>query len=182
MLRRGAVLLSRRSLSIEPLSRAMTIHTQNAAPTATATATASSSIPSSTSSSKPLVNLLDLAAACVASTVTASRTIAQLEKEKNTRLKQDGSYVTDADFVAQGVIVQAIHKVCKEIAIVGEESPEEMKQHTLPDLSDNTELLQRARTEINGVYQRHVWNSQRDSLLERMPLAEDGLPLDPGWS
>jgi 3'-phosphoadenosine 5'-phosphosulfate (PAPS) 3'-phosphatase len=80
------------------------------------------------------VNLLELAAAAVACTVTASRKITALsslykDSNMNARLKSDGSFVTDADFAAQGAIVQAIQRVSQHVRIVGEESAEEMAAH-----------------------------------------------------
>jgi 3'-phosphoadenosine 5'-phosphosulfate (PAPS) 3'-phosphatase len=80
------------------------------------------------------VNLLELASAAVACTVSASRKITALsslykDSNMNARLKSDGSFVTDADFAAQGAIVQAIQRVSQYVRIVGEESAEEMAAH-----------------------------------------------------
>lgn len=98
------------------------------------------------------VNLLDLCAAAIACTVTASKCIQEIAPSKNTRTKADGSFVTDADFVAQGVIVQALHSVCPTLTIVGEESPEEMKQHEHLDRSLDTSLWKLSRNELQCRY------------------------------
>ena len=80
-----------------------------------------------------IVNLLDLAAASVASTIVAADTIKKLsdpESEgKNTRLKDDGSFVTDADLAAQVIIVSALRNVSTDVRIVGEESAEDTASH-----------------------------------------------------
>jgi 3'(2'), 5'-bisphosphate nucleotidase len=67
---------------------------------------------------------------------------------KNIRLKDDGSFVTDADFAAQGVIVQAVRTVCAELNIVGEESAEEMAQHMGQYAVLDEPIFQRTRREI----------------------------------
>jgi 3'-phosphoadenosine 5'-phosphosulfate (PAPS) 3'-phosphatase len=141
-----------------------------------------------TSSSR--VNLLDLASACVACSVTASRAILKLTEDKNTRLKQDGSFVTDADFVAQGHIVKAIQSVSKDIQIIGEESSEEMEEHVSPSQDDadaelDQQILQRTSQEIRILY--HLHSSKKiQSLPEKLPLAPQAeyvtaitLPEDP---
>jgi 3'-phosphoadenosine 5'-phosphosulfate (PAPS) 3'-phosphatase len=112
---------------------------------------------SSTSNTMTKVNLLDLASAAVACTVTASHSICKISAHhgdngadaKNTRLKADGSFVTDADFKAQGVIVQAIRSVSADVRIVGEESEEEMASHINSEeefLDDD--VLARTREEL----------------------------------
>lgn len=98
------------------------------------------------------VNLLDLCAAAIACTVTASKCIQEIAPSKNTRTKEDGSFVTDADFVAQGVIVQALHSVCPTLTIVGEESPEEMKQHEQRDRCLDASLWKASRYELQCRY------------------------------
>ena len=87
------------------------------------------------SASSSSVNLLDLAAAALSSTIVAADQIIALAKPdseefKNSRLKSDGSIVTDADLAAQGVIVQTLHKVSTDVRLVGEESEDEMAQHS----------------------------------------------------
>lgn len=109
------------------------------------------------------VNLLSLASACVACTNAASvaiRTV-QNDQTENTRLKGDGSYVTDADFIAQGVIVDAIRSVSKKIRILGEESEEEMTKHmhqhsTEENLADNSSLLNLTNYELRLRYHKKV--------------------------
>ena len=75
------------------------------------------------------MNLLDLAAAAVCSTVTSARAIRSIETQQNARLKQDGSFVTDADYAAQGAIFKAMQAVSTHVRLMGEESPSEMAQH-----------------------------------------------------
>jgi len=148
------------------------------------------------------INLLDLAAACVACTETASTAIQKIASpiavvvpeaegaaaedtttttttttsntnggemdassrsnnttdQKNTRLKPDGSFVTDADFVAQGVIVQAVRTVSTEIRIVGEESAEEMAAHVGAHAFLDEAVLQRTAHELRLRY--HSSNSR----------------------
>lgn len=122
------------------------------------------------------VNLLDLASACVACTVTASRSIRQIAQPagdvddvKNIRLKDDGSFVTDADFAAQGVIVQAIQTICLDLLIVGEESPEEMAQHMGDHAVLDDAIFQRTRRELRLRYHQ-----------QQQELATAVLPLAPG--
>jgi 3'(2'), 5'-bisphosphate nucleotidase len=98
------------------------------------------------------VNLLDLCAAAIACTVTASKCIQEIAPAKNTRTKADGSFVTDADFVAQGVIVQALQSICPTLNIVGEESPEEMKQHEQRDRQLDRTLWKLSRNELQCRY------------------------------
>ena len=93
------------------------------------------------------VNLLDLVSACIACTNTASVAIETIQNEqaKNTRVKEDGSFVTDADYIAQGVIVNAIHSVSPNIRIIGEESAEEMAQH----MKSHSESIQKILADKN---------------------------------
>jgi 3'-phosphoadenosine 5'-phosphosulfate (PAPS) 3'-phosphatase len=126
------------------------------------------------------VRMLDLAAAAVACTVSASqkiRTIAQPvgaeDDAKNIRKKKDGSFVTDADFAAQGIIFQALKAVCPDIRIIGEESPEEMEQHMDTEFVLDQELLQRTGAEVRMRY--------RHTATEAFPLAalaDDATPSD----
>jgi len=109
-------------------------------------------------SSSATVNILDLASAAVACTVTASRSIRNIADKKNTRLKHDGSFVTDADFAAQGVIVQALQSVSPDIRIVGEESPEEMASHIGEHTVMDDFVLQRTRREIRLRYNNRNGN------------------------
>uniref|UniRef100_A0A7S1VQY0 3'(2'),5'-bisphosphate nucleotidase 1 n=1 Tax=Grammatophora oceanica TaxID=210454 RepID=A0A7S1VQY0_9STRA len=102
----------------------------------------SSSSPSSTTT----VNLLDLAAACVASTVAAAHPIREHAADRvlpDAREKYDGSLVTDADYAAQGVIYRCLKEVPGNYRIVGEESPEEMEMHSPPESPEQT--LERKR-------------------------------------
>ena len=103
--------------------------------------------------SSKTVNLLDLAASALTATVAAARPIRALssfDQDKNTRIKGDGSVVTDADFSAQGAIMRTMQKVSANVRIVGEESEEEMMRHL--DHIDNDEcendLYRLARDEV----------------------------------
>jgi 3'-phosphoadenosine 5'-phosphosulfate (PAPS) 3'-phosphatase len=108
------------------------------------------------------VNLLDLISACIACTNTASVAIQTIQSEhaKNTRVKEDGSFVTDADYIAQGVIIEAIRSISPNIQIMGEESAEEMMIHmsnhndTLKKISaiNNKDILQRTNYEVRFRY------------------------------
>jgi len=86
--------------------------------------------------------------------VSASRSILKIasEKTKNTREKVDGSFVTDADFAAQGVIVQAIRTVSSEVKIVGEESEEEMAAHVGQHEFLDDDILAKTKSELRLRY------------------------------
>ena len=89
------------------------------------------------------IHLPTLATHCIYSTLLASNTIQAMARtipkqhsynDKNTkisqsRIKEDGSIVTDADGAAQRIIYNEIYKFCKEIKITGEESDLEMDQY-----------------------------------------------------
>lgn len=144
---------------------------------------------SGTVSPKPTVNLLDLAATALSSSVTASRCIREISDLKaanaesdvmNIQLKDDGSYVTNADFTAQGIIVQALRQVSGQIRIVGEESPEEMARHIHNNVFLSEERInQLAQEEMRIRYlgQRSSGGSNNDSLTPaasstKLPLAQ----------
>jgi len=78
--------------------------------------------------------------------------------------------VTDADFAAQGVIVQAVRSVSEHIRIVGEESAEEMAAHIGQHdfLDDN--VLKRTQQEIRLRYHQKQ--------VDTLPLAEGMSPDD----
>jgi 3'(2'), 5'-bisphosphate nucleotidase len=100
------------------------------------------------------VNLLDLAASAVSSVIVAADQIKQMcspgsSEDQNVRLKADGSFVTDADFAAQSIIVQALRSISAEIRIVGEESEEEMALQTITGHEDRySDIFQVAQSEI----------------------------------
>mmetsp|Transcript_10806 Transcript_10806/g.12772 ORF Transcript_10806/g.12772 Transcript_10806/m.12772 type:complete len:406 (+) Transcript_10806:173-1390(+) len=81
--------------------------------------------PPSTMNSDQQVNLLELAAASLASTILASRPIRSLAT--TSRVKTDGSPVTDADGAAQRIICDLLRKVSSKIRIVGEETLQEVE-------------------------------------------------------
>jgi 3'(2'), 5'-bisphosphate nucleotidase len=124
-----------------------------------------------TMSITPKVNLLDLASSCVACAEAAARVIKiiaepnnEIDVQKNTRLKDDGSFVTDADFAAQGIIVQAIRSISPHVRIVGEESAEEMAVHVGKHDYIENNILKRTQQEIRLRYHRII--------LDPMPLAQ----------
>uniref|UniRef100_A0A7S3KYZ0 3'(2'),5'-bisphosphate nucleotidase 1 n=1 Tax=Amphora coffeiformis TaxID=265554 RepID=A0A7S3KYZ0_9STRA len=136
---------------------------------ALSTTTTASTVPLATMADGK-VRMLDLASAAVACTVSASRKIRKIAEPlelttpaatasgdaKNTREKEDGSFVTDADFAAQGIIFQSLKAVCPDIRIVGEESPEEMQQHMDPEFALDVNLLRRTRAELRMRYYKTI--------------------------
>lgn len=77
------------------------------------------------------VNLLDMASSVLASSVSSALSIRafaqptdESEDNKNTRLKSDGSFVTDADYAAQSIITRSVQRVSQHVRILGEENPE----------------------------------------------------------
>ena len=108
---------------------------------------------------------------------------------KNTRLKPDGSFVTDADFVAQGVIVQAVRTVSHQVRIVGEESAEEMAAHVGAHAFLDEAVLLRTAHELRLRYhhalkqQQQQQQDQQQPLIDldtvQLPLAQGLTPSDP---
>ena len=96
-----------------------------------------------------LINLLDLAATTVASSVAASKAIRSFVDEQNVRFKSDGTAVTDADLAAQAIIV---HALPTSIRIVGEESPDQV-----PNVDDFTKEEEQEYQLIYGKAQREVY-------------------------
>ena len=125
------------------------------------------------------VNLMELASACVACTAEASRKIrfiANMDgndegdlQNKNTRSKADGSVVTDADFTAQGIIVQAVQAVHSGVTIVGEESAEEMKEHTQPE--DQTMIEE--RNALQDLAAKELWMRRWKNATSPLPLSSE---------
>mmetsp|Transcript_20944 Transcript_20944/g.24171 ORF Transcript_20944/g.24171 Transcript_20944/m.24171 type:complete len:412 (+) Transcript_20944:130-1365(+) len=99
--------------------------------------------------SSKIVNLLDLAASCISSSIVAASQITALARSKNARLKNDGSFVTDADMAAQKVIIDGIRTVSKGVRIVGEENEEEMRSSTITGYEPQLDVMfQLAQKEI----------------------------------
>lgn len=111
------------------------------------TPTTTTSSTSTAATNTTTLHLPTLATHCIYSTLLASNTIQnmanipiqdskhhqqqqhQQKTPSKSRIKEDGSIVTDADGAAQRIIYNEIYKVCKEIKITGEESDLEMDQY-----------------------------------------------------
>eukprot|EP00522_Entomoneis_paludosa_P001583 CAMPEP_0172471174 /NCGR_PEP_ID=MMETSP1065-20121228/67682_1 /TAXON_ID=265537 /ORGANISM="Amphiprora paludosa, Strain CCMP125" /LENGTH=386 /DNA_ID=CAMNT_0013229265 /DNA_START=523 /DNA_END=1683 /DNA_ORIENTATION=- len=145
------------------------------------------------SSLSATVNLLDLSAAAVACTVSASRTIMKIadpddheDGEKNIRTKVDGSFVTDADVAAQFIIVKALRTVSQEVHIIGEESQEEMEQIKKDYDYLDQDILRRTRQEFHVRRQQSTTNGDDETSSVQLPLgtmeppsSESQIPSDP---
>lgn len=93
----------------------------------------------------------------------------------NVRFKEDGSIVTDADLVAQKIIVQAMHKVSTAVRLVGEESEEEMTHQAITGHEERAEEIFRlAQQEIQMRYHQHHHydDSSSSNSSSRLPLAQ----------
>lgn len=140
-------------------------------------ATSQTMFSTTSSSSTSPVSLLDLAAACLASAIVAADQITALAEQddavpdadkKNVRLKNDGSFVTDADLAAQQIIVDAIRNVSTTVRIVGEESEEEMQAQAITGHEKRSQkMYQLCRREVEMRYHR-----QHNTRQEPMPLAQ----------
>lgn len=133
-------------------------------------------LPSSPSSTS--VDLLDLAAASLASSVSASMLIRDFcsgsdcsgstdtgaADRRNISIKENGSYVTDADYAAQGIITQSIRRISEQVRIVGEESPEEMAEHIdkYQPLINYDQVFRLAREELYIRYCSSTSSSNQD--------------------
>jgi 3'-phosphoadenosine 5'-phosphosulfate (PAPS) 3'-phosphatase len=126
------------------------------------------------------VSLLDLAAAALSSAIVAADQITALARRddaeqdadhKNVRLKNDGSFVTDADLAAQQIIVDAIRKISTTVRVVGEESEEEMKNHAITGHEDRSERMYRlCRQEVDIRYHQGTTGCKMSNTP--MPLAQ----------
>lgn len=141
-----------------------------------------------TEASSSPVNLLDLAASTVASSVSASISIrgfsrlnGKQDDIKNTRLKADGSCVTDADFAAQCLITQAVQRISKNIRILGEENPEGVAKQvvkTSKELDERVYCL--ARKEIYMRYKSSLETGTNDTIDKStcLPLSSEQQTTD----
>jgi len=107
--------------------------------------------PPPTNNSDQQVNLLELATASLASTILASRPIRSLST--TSRVKTDGSPVTDADGAAQRIICDLLRKVSPNIRIVGEETSQEVESGS-KTFDQNVWLGTSPRTRRKGVQEK----------------------------
>jgi len=139
----------------------------------------------SVSTDMATVNLLDLAASALISTVGASapiRSYATLDscdaEKKNAKLKTDGTVVTDADFAAQGIIVRALRQTPGNFRIIGEESQEEMERHmkeeSAGEAEDRMHLFRLAQLEMYKRFQ------QIEMATPPLSANVDGIPDNEG--
>jgi 3'-phosphoadenosine 5'-phosphosulfate (PAPS) 3'-phosphatase len=129
------------------------------------------------SSPSPSVNLLDMASSVLASAVSSSLSIRAFAEpsdgdndNKNTRLKPDGTFVTDADFAAQSIITSAVRRVSANVRILGEESPETVAKIPEEDLEHESDLVVQANCR-REIYLRFRSRNLPLSALQPMPLA-----------
>ncbi|KAL3916429.1 MAG: hypothetical protein SGILL_005183 [Bacillariaceae sp.] len=160
---------------------------QNSSPTTSTESTtspaestaAAAAAPSVTAASP--VSLLDLAAAALSSAIVAADQITALAKRddaeqdtdhKNVRLKNDGSFVTDADLAAQQIIVDSIRKISTKVRVVGEESEAEMENHAITGHEERSEEMYRlCRQEVGIRYYQHGIGKVVGSDDTALPLA-----------
>ena len=116
------------------------------------------------------VDLLDLAAAAVSSSIVAAQHITHLARgELKIRSKADGTLVTNADLMAQQIIVQGLRRVSEDVRVVGEESEEEMdQQHVTGHEDDSARFFALARQEL------HLRYRNEDTEIQHLPLAPEG--------
>lgn len=148
-------------------------------------------------------NLPTLATHCIYSTLLASNTIQnmanipiqhskhhhhQQQQQKTfsqSRIKEDGSIVTDADGAAQRIIYNEIYKVCKEIKITGEESDLEMDQCHLEQMEhdsscslDNSNDFQWIQQEVNAHFHSIHHNNQYNNIHNSNTNNQRTAPMD----
>lgn len=72
----------------------------------------------------------------------------------NIRLKDDGSFVTNADLAAQQIIVQSINRVSPSVRVVGEESEDDMALQCVTGFEERVDVISTiARNEIAMRYE-----------------------------
>lgn len=149
--------------------------------------------PSVSDSSDEMVNLLDVASAALSASIVASDQVTSLARQRdaqntmadssnnsvvvedlpnamNIRLKDDGSFVTDADLAAQFIIAQSLHNVSTGIRLVGEESEEEMTQRAITGHEERAhQIFLLAQEEINFRYTRALATTTSDTTTEQHP-------------
>jgi 3'-phosphoadenosine 5'-phosphosulfate (PAPS) 3'-phosphatase len=94
----------------------------------------------------------------------------------NVRLKNDGSFVTNADLASQQIIVDALNNISTDIRIVGEESEEEMKLYAITGHElRSQQMYQLCRQEIQmrfTSHQQHPHQYPLDQHQQSLPLAQ----------
>lgn len=117
------------------------------------------------------VNLLDLAASALSSVIVAAEQIKDMSAPMNARKKEDGTCVTDADFAAQSIIVEALKSISTEIRIVGEENEEEMARQIISGHEEKSKkLFALAQEEISIRY-----HSSDGDVITTLPLAQSAI-------
>jgi len=104
-------------------------------------------------------------------------------EKKNTRMKSDGTIVTDADGAAQRIIVDALRRVSSEIRIVGEESQEDERRlsdgdNEWPWESDDDASFDEVSEMMNEEIKNRTRNKGIDPLFEVDP-ARISVFIDP---
>ena len=112
------------------------------------------------------VDLIKLAASALASSVAASRPIRELARHasgslSHARLKLDGTLVTDADFAAQHIIVDAMRKVSASVRIVGEESRRDAEKSRSRGFDSTLWDAKDEQSEVGGIFQMALEEIER---------------------
>ncbi len=114
------------------------------------------------------VDLLDLAAAAISSSIVAAQHITRLARgELIIRSKADGTLVTNADLMAQQIIMQSLRRISESVRIVGEEAEEDMEQHRVTGHEqESTRIFLLAKEEL------HLRYHNQDTI--HLPLSPKG--------
>lgn len=128
-----------------------------------------------TTTTERVVDLLDLAAAAVSSSIVAAQHITRLARgELIIRSKADGTLVTNADLMAQQIIMQSLRRVSDDVRVVGEEAEEEMEQHKVTGHEeDSLRIFEFAKQELHMRYHYHNHIPQNKDTTH-LPLAPTG--------
>lgn len=127
------------------------------------------------------VDLLDLAASALSSTIVAADQIRALARQRdgdedtdlNVRLKEDGTFVTDADLMAQQIIVHALRKISADVRLVGEESDDEMNNAIITGHEEDADrIYELAREEIRLRHQEGDSDTKPTASLPLSPRSD----------